>query len=51
MEGLARKILSQPLEITVGGRGGVVCQDVTQIIEVVDESKKFFRLLEILGQW
>ena len=51
MEGLARKILAQPLEITVGGRSGVVCQDVAQMIEVVDEGKKFFRLLEILGHW
>jgi ATP-dependent RNA helicase DDX46/PRP5 len=50
MEALARKILIKPLEITVGGRS-VVTQDVTQIVEVINESKKFLRLLEILGKW
>ncbi|KAJ3096338.1 pre-mRNA processing RNA-helicase [Phlyctochytrium planicorne] len=49
MEALARKILKQPLEITVGGRS-VVCADVHQIVEVFNEdSAKFLRLLEILG--
>ncbi|KAJ3196163.1 pre-mRNA processing RNA-helicase [Irineochytrium annulatum] len=48
MEALARKILKQPLEITVGGRS-VVCPDVHQIVEVRDEDSKFLRLLEILG--
>ncbi|KAI9355714.1 P-loop containing nucleoside triphosphate hydrolase protein [Zopfochytrium polystomum] len=47
MEALARKILKQPLEITVGGRS-TVCADVHQIVEVRDETK-FLRLLEILG--
>ncbi|KAL7750433.1 pre-mRNA processing RNA-helicase [Sorochytrium milnesiophthora] len=50
MEALARKILRRPLEITVGGKS-VVCQDVTQIVEVRDEDSKFVRLLEVLGQW
>ncbi|CAG8473102.1 10632_t:CDS:10 [Acaulospora colombiana] len=49
MESLARKVLKKPLEITVGGRS-VVAQDVTQIVEVREESTKFVRLLEILGQ-
>lgn len=49
MEALARKILRKPLEIIVGGRS-VVCQDVTQYVEVRDEDSKFVRLLEILGQ-
>ncbi|KAI8815161.1 P-loop containing nucleoside triphosphate hydrolase protein [Cladochytrium replicatum] len=48
MEALARKILTRPLEITVGGRS-VVAADVTQIVEVRDEDTKFVRLLEILG--
>ncbi|KAJ3206683.1 pre-mRNA processing RNA-helicase [Dinochytrium kinnereticum] len=48
MEALARKILKQPLEITVGGRS-VVCPDVHQIVEVMEEDGKFLRLLEILG--
>ncbi|KAK9701196.1 pre-mRNA processing RNA-helicase, partial [Basidiobolus ranarum] len=50
MEALARKILKKPLEITVGGRS-VVCEDVTQIVEVREDSTKFLRLLEILGQY
>ncbi|CAG8516988.1 6760_t:CDS:10 [Acaulospora morrowiae] len=49
MESLARKVLKKPLEITVGGRS-VVAQDVTQIVEVREDSTKFVRLLEILGQ-
>ena len=49
MEALARKILTTPIEITVGLRS-VVCADVTQIVEVIEEDNKFLRLLEILGQ-
>ncbi|KAG0223235.1 pre-mRNA processing RNA-helicase [Actinomortierella wolfii] len=49
MEALARKLLKRPLEITVGARS-VVAPDVTQIIEVREESTKFNRLLEILGR-
>ncbi|KAJ3066667.1 pre-mRNA processing RNA-helicase [Podochytrium sp. JEL0797] len=48
MEALARKILKQPLEITVGGRS-TVCSDVHQIVEVRPEDTKFLRTLEILG--
>lgn len=50
MEALAKKILTQPLEITVGEKS-VVCSDVEQIVEVIPEQSKYFRLLEILGQW
>jgi ATP-dependent RNA helicase DDX46/PRP5 len=50
MEALARRVLARPVEITVGGRN-VVCADVTQAIEVIDEDRKFARLIEILGQW
>ncbi|KAI8096508.1 P-loop containing nucleoside triphosphate hydrolase protein [Halteromyces radiatus] len=50
MEALARKVLKKPLEITVGGRS-VVCSDVEQIVEVREDSTKFMRLLEILGQF
>lgn len=50
MEALARKALKRPLEITVGGRS-VVCEDVTQIVEIREEESKFVRLLEILGQF
>ncbi|KAI8145058.1 P-loop containing nucleoside triphosphate hydrolase protein [Fennellomyces sp. T-0311] len=50
MEALARKVLKKPLEITVGGRS-VVCSDVEQHVEVREDSTKFIRLLEILGQF
>ncbi|RKP18411.1 DEAD-domain-containing protein, partial [Rozella allomycis CSF55] len=50
MEALARSILKNPVEIVVGGRS-IVCNDVTQYIEVVDEDQRFNRLLMILGEW
>ena len=49
MEGLARKILVRPLEITVGGRS-VVAAEIDQRVEVRDGDSKFNRLLEILGE-
>lgn len=49
MDSLARKILTKPLEITVGGRS-VVAAEIEQIVEVRVEDTKFNRLLEILGQ-
>lgn len=48
MEALARKTLTKPVEIIVGGRS-VVAPEITQIVEVREESTKFFRLLELLG--
>ena len=48
MESLARKTLSKPVEIIVGGRS-VVAPEITQIVEVRSEDKKFIRLLELLG--
>ena len=48
MEALARKILSTPVEVQVGGRS-IVCRDIEQQILVLDESKKFLKLLELLG--
>jgi len=48
MDSLARKILTRPLEITVGGRS-VVAAEIEQIVEVRAEDTKFNRLLEILG--
>ncbi|XP_074528409.1 putative ATP-dependent RNA helicase DDX46 isoform X1 [Halichoeres trimaculatus] len=50
MEALARRILSKPLEVQVGGRS-VVCSDVEQHVLVIDEDKKFLKLLEILGHY
>ena len=48
MESLARKTLSKPVEIVVGGRS-VVAPEITQIVEVRSEEAKFVRLLELLG--
>ncbi|XP_061790481.1 probable ATP-dependent RNA helicase DDX46 isoform X1 [Nerophis lumbriciformis] len=50
MEALARRILAKPLEIQVGGRS-VVCSDVEQHVLVIEEDKKFLKLLEILGHY
>ena len=48
MESLARKTLAKPVEIVVGGRS-VVAPEITQVVEVRPEEKKFIRLLELLG--
>lgn len=49
MEALARKSLTKPVEIIVGGRS-VVAPEITQIVEVRPENTKFVRLLELLGE-
>ena len=49
MEALARKALTKPIEIIVGGRS-VVAPEITQIIEVRPESAKFKRALHLLGE-
>lgn len=48
MEALARKTLTSPVEIIVGGRS-VVAPEITQIVEVRNDDAKFVRLLELLG--
>ena len=50
IESLAKKILIKPIEIVVGTRGQS-CVNVEQCVEVRDESTKFYRLLEILGEY
>ncbi|KAM9499989.1 putative ATP-dependent RNA helicase DDX46 [Salvelinus alpinus] len=50
MEALARRILSKPIEVQVGGRS-VVCSDVEQHVLVIEEDQKFLKLLEILGHY
>lgn len=47
MEAHARKILTRPIEIQVGGRS-IVCKDVEQHIEIIEEDDKFLRLIPIL---
>ena len=48
MEALARKILTKPIEVQVGGRS-IVCKDVHQSVMVIDDHQKFYKLLELLG--
>ncbi|PSN49541.1 putative ATP-dependent RNA helicase DDX46 [Blattella germanica] len=50
MEALARRILTKPIEIQVGGRS-VVCKDVEQNVVVLEEEQKFLKLLELLGHY
>lgn len=50
VELIARKVLTDPVEILVGGRS-VVNSDITQFVEIRPESERFFRLLELLGVW
>lgn len=50
VEKLARKVLHSPIEIQVGGNS-VASSTIDQHIEVRSEDSKFFRLLELLGQW
>ena len=50
MEALARRILRHPIEIAVGGKS-IVCKDVSQYVHIVDDEKKFLKLLEILGEF
>lgn len=47
LEAHARKILTDPIAIQVGGRS-IVCKDVHQAIEIVEEDDKFLSLVPIL---
>ncbi|KAK4192697.1 P-loop containing nucleoside triphosphate hydrolase protein [Podospora australis] len=49
IDALTKKVLHDPVEITVGGRS-VVAPEITQIVEIIEENKKFVRLLELLGE-
>ncbi|CAF0885674.1 unnamed protein product, partial [Didymodactylos carnosus] len=48
MEALARKALNKPIEVAVGGRS-VVCKDVEQHVEMLEDDEKYLKLLELLG--
>ncbi|XP_013780707.1 probable ATP-dependent RNA helicase DDX46 isoform X2 [Limulus polyphemus] len=48
MEALARRVLTKPVEVQVGGRS-VVCKDVEQHVVVLEDEEKFLKLLELLG--
>lgn len=48
IDALVKKVLKNPVEITVGGKS-VVAPEITQMVEVREEKDKFLRLLELLG--
>uniref|UniRef100_A0A6B2L0Q1 RNA helicase n=1 Tax=Arcella intermedia TaxID=1963864 RepID=A0A6B2L0Q1_9EUKA len=50
VEAAARRILKNPLEITVRGRG-VVADTVEQNVEIIDEEKKKDKLMELISNW
>ncbi|EPT32005.1 DEAD/DEAH box helicase domain-containing protein [Toxoplasma gondii ME49] len=50
IEALARRILQKPVEIIVGEKGRTAA-NVQQYVEVMEEERKFFRLLQLLGEW
>jgi ATP-dependent RNA helicase DDX46/PRP5 len=50
IEGLAKRVLSNPLEIIIGGRS-VASDTIDQYVEVVEDNTKFRRLLNILSDW
>lgn len=50
VEKLARKVLTQPIEITVGGNA-IAPHTIKQHVEIRREESKFLRLLELLGTW
>ena len=50
VETLAKKTLKYPVEVLVGGRS-VASDNVTQYAELVEEGDKFFRLLQLLGEY
>ena len=45
-----RRILTSPVQITVGGRS-VVNKDIHQIVEIRPEEDRLMRLLGVLGEW
>ena len=49
IDSLTKKVLKSPIEITVGGRS-VVAKEIEQIVEVREETTKFLRVLELLGE-
>jgi ATP-dependent RNA helicase DDX46/PRP5 len=50
IEGLAKRSLTDPLEIIIGGRS-IASNTIKQVIEVREENTKFSRLLQLLSEW
>ena len=49
MEALARKVLTRPVEIIVGGKS-VVAPEITQIVKVIPPEQKLHGVLLQLGE-
>ncbi|XP_044724768.1 DEAD/DEAH box helicase domain-containing protein [Hirsutella rhossiliensis] len=49
IDSLIKRVLKSPVEITVGGRS-VVAKEIEQIVEIREDSTKFLRVLELLGE-
>jgi ATP-dependent RNA helicase DDX46/PRP5 len=50
IEGLARRALTKPLEIIVGGKTKAAAE-IEQIVEIRTDEEKWRRLLQLLGVW
>lgn len=50
VEVLARNVLTNPVEIMVGGRS-IVNADIEQRVELRPVQERYLRLLELLGEW
>jgi len=50
MEALAKKHLRHPIEMVVGGRS-VVSNTIDHYVELREPKDRFFRLLELMGEW
>ncbi|CRG97863.1 pre-mRNA-processing ATP-dependent RNA helicase PRP5, putative [Plasmodium gallinaceum] len=50
IQNMAKKLLYKPIEIIVGEKGKTN-NNIYQFVEVMEESKKIFRLLKLLGEW
>lgn len=50
MEALAKKHLRHPIEMVVGGRS-VVSNTIDHYVELREPQERFFRLLELMGEW
>jgi len=50
IENLAKSILTHPIEIVVGNRGQT-SGNIDQKVEVLDDDDKFWRLIELIGEY
>ncbi|SIO73287.1 ATP-dependent RNA helicase DDX46/PRP5 [Babesia microti strain RI] len=51
IEMLAKRILTNPVEVTVGKKGAGANKVEQHVLVVKDEKEKLFKLLKLLGEW